>query len=212
MKRKPKKPKARMLYHEKRARRAGYKRIAGIDEAGRGPLAGPVVAASCILRTTKFSERIDDSKKLTPLARLKAYKEILRKAHVGIGIVDEKIIDKINIYNATIMAMEKAVRSINKNPDYLLIDGRLKLNLPQKRAYISGGDSKSLSIAAASIVAKVSRDMIMEYYHFIYPHYEFTRHKGYGTKLHKERLATHGPSPIHRFTFRPLKSLHMSLR
>lgn len=206
MRPKKKKKKPPMLYHERRALKAGYRHIAGVDEAGRGPLAGPVVAASCILKTfTKFKHRIDDSKKLTARARQKAYKEILKKAHVGVGIVDEKVIDRINIYNATVIAMEKAVRSIGKKPDYLLIDGRVKVRVPHRRVYISGGDSKSLSIAAASIVAKVTRDRIMEEYHAKYPQYEFARHKGYGTKLHKERLLKHGPSPIHRFSFRPLK-------
>ena len=200
------KPK-KLLHHEKKARRAGYKLIAGIDEAGRGPLAGPVVAASLILKDTHFENRIDDSKKLTPRARLLAYQEILEKAWIGIGIKNEKIIDNVNIYQATAMAMEEAVENLEIKPDYLLVDGRVRLKTPCKKAYIIGGDSKSLSIACASIIAKVTRDRIMIKYHKKYPKYGFLRHKGYGTKLHFQRLMKHGPSPIHRFTFNPLKSL-----
>lgn len=195
-----------MLYHEKRAHKAGYCQIAGIDEAGRGPLAGPVVAACVILKDFKFKNRIDDSKALTPKARARAYDEILKKAVFGIGIVKEKIIDKINIYHATASAMEKAVGALTGTPDFLLIDGTIRLNLPYKKALIVGGDTKSLSIACASIIAKVTRDRIMERYDRIYPHYGFARHKGYGTRQHKEALVKYGPSPIHRFTFRPVRA------
>ncbi len=196
-----------MLYHEGRARRAGYSLVAGVDEAGRGPLAGPVVAASCILKDYKFKNRIDDSKLLTPLSRLRAYEEIIEKAIYSVGITDEKIIDKINIYKATCLAMEKAIKTLEVEPDYLLIDGRVKLSIPHRRICISGGDSKSLSIACASIIAKVTRDRIMEGYDRLYPKYGFRQHKGYGTKQHFKAIRKHGPSPIHRFTFSPLKDL-----
>lgn len=188
-----------------RARRAGFKCIAGIDEAGRGPLAGPVVAAALLLKDTRFTRRIDDSKKLTPKSRLLAYEEILGKARFGIGIVGEKVIDKINIYNATRKAMESAVRNLSVKPDFLLVDGRIRLTTHCKRSHITRGDSKSLSIACASIVAKVTRDRMMLKYHKKYPQYGFARHKGYGTREHFRLLRKHGPSPIHRFTFNPVK-------
>ena len=194
-----------MLYHEKRAHRAGYLRVAGLDEAGRGPLAGPVVAASVILKKGAFKNRIDDSKVLTAKQRERAYREIVKKTYYGVGIVDEKTIDRINIYKATVLAMEQALKKLDENPDFLLIDGRVKLSTRHKRVYISGGDSKSLSIACASIIAKVTRDRIMQDYHNIYPQYGFRKHKGYGTKDHFRAIAKHGPSPIHRLTFRPLK-------
>jgi len=165
------------------------------------------VAASLILKSTRFKHRIDDSKKLTPKARFLAYKEILKKAWVGVGIVSEKTIDRINIRNATRLAMEKATKSLKLKPDFLLIDGKIPLTIESKKSYIVGGDSKSLSIAAASIVAKVTRDAIMCGYHEIYPRYGFLRHKGYGTKEHILCLMKYGPSPIHRVTFNPVKTL-----
>lgn len=178
-----------------------------MDEAGRGPLAGPVVAACVILRDFNFKARIDDSKALTPALRLKAYKEILKKSAYSVGISDEKIVDKINIYRATILAMEKAVKGLERAPDFVMIDGRVKVNIPHKKAFIIGGDSKSMSIACASIIAKVTRDRIMEEYDKIYPQYGFRRHKGYGTREHFRAILKHGPSPIHRLTFNPVKSL-----
>ena len=144
---------------------------------------------------------------LTPLSRLRAYDEIIEKAIYSVGITDEKIIDKINIYKATCLAMEQAIKTLEVEPDYLLIDGRVNLSIPCRRVYISGGDSKSLSIASASIIAKVTRDRIMEDYDRLYPKYGFRQHKGYGTKQHFKAIRKHGPSPIHRFTFSPLKDL-----
>lgn len=195
-----------MFCHEKRAKNNGYNFIAGIDEAGRGPLAGPVVASAVIIKTPQFSCEINDSKRLSPKKRLLAYQEIIKKAAIGIGIIDEKIIDRINIRQATIMAMEEAVKALNIKPDLLLIDGMIRLNLPYSQKHIKGGDSKSLSIAAASIIAKVTRDTLMFDYHKRYPQYRFDLHKGYGTKLHIKVLKRHGPSPIHRKTFK-VKSL-----
>ncbi len=194
----------RLLRHEKRLRKAGYRFIAGVDEAGRGPLAGPVVAGAVILKDRNFKERIDDSKKLSPRKRDKAYHEIIKKAIVGIGIVDEKTIDKINIYRATIKAMESAVANLEIPPDYIIVDGRMKLVTKCPIKCIVKGDSTSLSIAAASIIAKVTRDRIMVAYDSTYPQYGFSRHKGYPTKYHKSALKKFGPSPIHRYSFQPV--------
>lgn len=181
--------------------------MAGVDEAGRGPLAGPVVACAVILKEISFREEIDDSKKLTPLKREKAYKEILQKAIVGIGIVDEKTIDDINIYQATKKAMEIAIANLTPPPDYVIVDGRMKLATRCPIKCIIQGDSKSLSIAAASIIAKVTRDNLMRQYDKLFPQYGFSRHKGYPTRSHKSALRNHGPSPIHRFSFRPVKEM-----
>lgn len=197
--------KSRLLLQEKSLSSAGYTRIAGVDEAGRGPLAGPVVAGAVILNTYDFRARIDDSKKLTARAREKAYSEILKKADVGVGIVDEKIIDAVNIHQATKKAMKIALSNLKTPPDYCIVDGRMKISTRCPIKCIIGGDGKSMSIAAASIVAKVTRDAIMREYDKVYPQYGFARHKGYGTKMHKAALKTHGPSPIHRFTFHPVK-------
>lgn len=197
----------KLLSHEKRLNRLGYKLIAGIDEAGRGPLAGPVVAGAVILKGFSFKERIDDSKKLTANAREKAYREIVKKAIVGVGIVDEKVIDEINIYRATIKAMEMAMRGLEISPDYVIVDGRVKLTAECPVECIIKGDSRSLSIAAASIIAKVTRDRLMVEYDKIFSQYGFARHKGYPTKAHKRALAICGASPIHRRTFAPVKAL-----
>ena len=195
----------RLLRHEKSLNNAGHKLIAGIDEAGRGPLAGPVVAAAVILKTFRFTCVIDDSKKLSAKNREKAYPEILRKAHVGVGIIDEKTIDKINIYQATIKAMEAALSNLKIPPDYVIVDGRMKVPTKCPIRCIIGGDSKSLSIAAASIIAKVTRDRIMTEYHEKFPQYGFARHKGYGTRFHKQALEKFGPSAIHRYSYQPVR-------
>jgi len=179
-----------------------FKCIAGIDEAGRGPLAGPVVAASVVLREFNFTVRIDDSKKLNASAREHAYSQILEKAHIGIGIVPEGIIDKINIYQATILAMEMAVLNLEVVPDLLLIDGNIRLRLSYSQRGIIGGDEKYLSIACASIVAKVTRDRLLTFYDGLFPEYGFRRHKGYGTRQHISILHKKGLSPIHRHSFR----------
>ncbi len=193
---------ARMNRHEKKARRKGHRIIAGIDEVGRGPLAGPVVATAVILEETEFICEINDSKLLSPKKRLAAYREIMKKATVGIGMIDEDVIDSVNIRRATIMAMEEAVINMGVEPDILLIDGDIKLDLPYHQESIIRGDSKSISIAAASIIAKVFRDSLMRAYHKEYPKYGFDKHKGYGTKMHIKALKIHGPSPIHRKSFK----------
>lgn len=168
-------------------------------------MAGPVVAGAVIVRDFHFKERIDDSKKLTVKKREKAYREIFKKCDVGVGIVDEKIIDRINIYQATKAAMQIAISNLKIPPDYVIVDGNMKIATRCPMKCIVGGDSKSISIAAASIIAKVTRDSIMVEYDKQYPQYEFARHKGYGTKIHIEAMKNHGPSPIHRRSFRPIK-------
>ncbi len=190
-----------MLYHERKFIRQGKQKIAGVDEAGRGPLAGPVVAAAVILKEFKFSNRIADSKVLTRISREKAYFEIMDKACVGIGVVGEKEIDSVNILKATLKAMEVAVYSLEETPDHLLIDGNVTPQMPYPKTPLIHGESRSLSIACASIVAKVTRDFIMSYYDLMYPEYGFRQHKGYGTSAHFKALARFGPSPIHRRTF-----------
>jgi ribonuclease HII len=184
----------------------GLKFIAGIDEAGRGPLAGPAVAAAVVLPPNHSIQGVNDSKKLTEKERNRLFDIIQREATaIGVGISDSRDIDSVNILQATLRAMEKAVNQISPLPDYLLIDGisRVSLNIPQKT--IKKGDSRSISIAAASIIAKVTRDRIMENYDKEYPCYGFAKHKGYGSAKHLEAIAKFGPSPIHRKTFRGVK-------
>ena len=194
-----------MLAYEQRFESQGYKAIAGVDEAGRGPLAGPVVSAAVILRERKFRNRIDDSKVLSESQREKAYQEIRAKAWVAVGIVGEKVIDEINILEATLLSMRRAVAFLSPHPDFVLVYGNMSLNLNIPHESIVRGDAKCLSIACASIIAKVTRDRIMSIYHRKYPEYGFSRHKGYGTKSHFEALKRIGPSPIHRMSFAPLK-------
>ena len=169
-------------------------------------MAGPVVAAACILKHFDFKEEIDDSKKLSPRKRERAHREILKKSIIGIGIVDEKTIDRINIYQATKRAMELALKNLAGKPDYVLVDGNMKPSIGCRTRCIVSGDSKSISIAAASIIAKVTRDNIMRQYDALYPQYGFSRHKGYPTRFHKSALLDHGPSPIHRYSFQPVKA------
>jgi ribonuclease HII len=180
--------------------------IAGIDEAGRGPLAGPVVAAAVILPPDQTIDGVNDSKQLSESRREQLYEQIINNASaIGVGLVDAAIIDQINILQATRIAMLEAVESLKIKPDLLLIDGitTISSSIPQKT--IKKGDSLSAAIAAASIVAKVTRDRIMRKYDQLYPAYSFARHKGYGSALHLEMLRQHGSSPIHRLTFRGVK-------
>lgn len=187
------------------ALRKGHRFVAGVDESGRGPLAGPVVAAAVILLDHDFENKIDDSKRLTPRLRALAYNEIMGKSVYSVARIGQKVIDRVNIFNATRMAMEKAVNGLDIKPDFLLIDGRLRLSIPCESRSIIRGDRQSISIACASIIAKVYRDSIMEKIHARYPRYGFTRHKGYGTIFHMRALEKYGPSPVHRFTFKPVK-------
>ncbi len=207
MKRRSNTPKAAqaLLKFERRLSNLGHRLIAGVDEAGRGPLAGPVVAGACILRDFDFTCEINDSKRLSAKKRERAYKEILQKAIVGVGIIDEKIIDEINIYQATLRAMEMAIANLDIPPDYVIVDGRMKLVTKCPVKCIVKGDCKSISIAAASIIAKVTRDSLMLKYDEEYPQYGFARHKGYGTRLHKEALKKFGPSSIHRYSYQPVR-------
>lgn len=189
-------------------REKGFVKIAGIDEVGRGPLAGPVVASCVILPEGFSSPHIRDSKQLSPKARLEAYWSILKIAKIGIGVVSHEIIDKINILQASLLAMKQAVLSLALTPDLLLIDGTYKIkNLPMEQAPIVSGDQKSISISAASIVAKVTRDKMMEIFDQEYPGYGFARHKGYPSPEHLESLKRFGPSPIHRLSFGPVSKL-----
>ncbi|MBZ4683481.1 MAG: ribonuclease [Fusobacteriales bacterium] len=180
-----------------------YNSPIGVDEAGRGPLAGPVVAA-CV-RINKYIEEFDminDSKKLTEKKREKLFDIILENCEVGIGIVDEKKIDEINILNATFLAMNTAISHLNVKDSIILVDGNKKIkNCNYNQETVIKGDSKSLAIAAASIIAKVTRDRIMLEEAKKYPDYKFEKHKGYGTKEHRELLLKYGASPIHRKSF-----------
>lgn len=191
-----------MSKYEKEAFMKGYRYVAGIDEAGRGPLAGPVVASCVMLPEGCIIEGLNDSKKVSPAKRQKLYDIILEMAvSVGIGIVDEKYIDELNILNATKLAMKDAIEQIKPEPDMLLIDA-VKLNdidIPQ--AAIIKGDALSVSIAAASIIAKVTRDRLIDEADNVYPVYGFKNHKGYGTPEHINAIKKYGICPIHRISF-----------
>jgi ribonuclease HII len=188
---------------EEAAARRGACRIAGIDEAGRGPLAGPVVAAAVVLRLSDRIEGVRDSKLLSAAARERLFEEIMQRAEaVGVETISPEIIDEINILQATRLAMKRAVQQIEPPPDYLLIDGPIRLDVQTRQQAIIKGDNLSCSIAAAGIVAKVTRDRIMMELHGRFPVYGFDRHKGYGTRVHKEALRIHGPCKVHRMCFR----------
>ena len=195
-----------LWFFEKKATAKGYKEIAGIDEAGRGPLAGPVVSAAVILSPAFSVAGVIDSKKLSAKKRVQLYQEIYSQAiSVGIGIVDAVEIDRINILQASLLAMSMATNNLRPQPECLLIDGpfRIPSHLPQNP--IARGDTLSVSIAAASIVAKVTRDRLMEKYSEYYPQFGFSRHKGYPTRAHKEAIRKFGYCPIQRRTFKGVK-------
>lgn len=194
--------------YEQNAVNAGYKVVCGIDEAGRGPLAGPVHAAAVILPIGLEIEGLNDSKKLTEKKREQLFDVICEKAiDYSIGVATEKEIDEINILNATFLAMHRAVEGLKIKPDYALIDGNQYPKIPfVTEETVVKGDAKSMSIAAASILAKVSRDRFMLEKAKEYPEYCFEKHKGYGTKVHYEAIKEFGPSPMHRLTF--LKKLY----
>jgi len=197
-----------LLYYERLLKDRGNDLIIGVDEAGRGPLAGPVVAAAVALKSVDFENRIDDSKKLNFNIRQKAFEEIIRKSIFGISVVNEKIIDRINILQASRLAMQEAVVTLTKKIEglsllnvHVIVDGNMSLKLDWPSTDIIKGDAKSKSIAAASILAKVTRDRIMQEYDSVYPEYGFARHKGYPTQEHREILNRIGPSVIHRKSF-----------
>jgi len=188
---------------ELRTSRRGFDAIAGVDEAGRGPLAGPVVAAAVILPSGYINGEIRDSKKLTPRKRETLYKIIGNDAiAIGLGVIEASTIDRINILQATLAAMKMAVSNLSPQPDYIFIDGINNINIPIPQETIIRGDSLSVSVAAASIIAKVSRDQIMDRYHVLYPQYNFLKNKGYGTKEHREAVKEYGRCKIHRRSFR----------
>lgn len=199
---------AQMFLYENDLRAGGHHPVAGVDEAGRGPLAGPVVAAAVILPERAALPGLNDSKKLTPRKRELLARQIKEQAlawAVGLATVEE--INRDNIHQASLAAMRRAVAALNVEPAYILVDGfRItQLNVPQLP--LAGGDGLSASIAAASILAKVERDRMMDAYHEAYPEYGFHRHKGYGTAEHLKALAGLGPCPLHRAGFRPVKEL-----
>ena len=191
---------------EDEASSQGARRIAGIDEAGRGPLAGPVVAAAVVLRRDVPIAGLNDSKLLTEASRERLFDLIHERAEaVAVGIVPPRTIDTINILQATRLAMKTAVSELDPPPDYLLIDGPISLELDMPQRPIIKGDRLSVSVAAAGIVAKVTRDRIMQALHQQYPHYGFHQHKGYGTKAHKAALKHYGPCPEHRMCFKGVR-------
>ena len=195
-----------MLEFEERLKENGYTRIAGVDEAGRGPLAGPVVSAAVILKEGFDLPGLNDSKKLTEKRREALYGRILEESEaVGVGIVEAPRIDAINILQASLESMRIAVEEIAKAPDYLLIDGKFPLKMAIPDEPIVKGDSRSASIAAASIIAKVTRDRIMKEMDAKYPGYGLAGHKGYPTRAHKEAIRNLGPTPIHRKSFRGVR-------
>lgn len=190
------------LYFEKEAKEKGYNAVCGVDEAGRGPLAGPVCAAAVILPEGLIIEGVNDSKKLTEKKREALFDVIIEQAiscSIAFGTVEE--IERDNILKTTMNTMKRAVEGLSVSADYAMIDGNRLPPLDIPCEYIVKGDARSMSIAAASILAKVSRDRLMLEYAKAYPQYEFEKHKGYGTKLHVEKILEYGPSPIHRMSF-----------
>ena len=187
---------------EKQKVENGYRYVCGIDEAGRGPLCGPVVAAACILPIDVDIPKLNDSKKLSPKVRLELFELIKEKAiaySIGYGDVEE--IDRINILEATLLAMRRAVDGLDIKPDYLLVDGNIFRDFSIQGESVIKGDAVSSSIAAASILAKVTRDLLCDELDALYPQYGIKNHKGYGTKVHIEALKKYGPAPIHRKQF-----------
>ena len=196
-----------MLQWEQKAYAAGYHAVCGVDEAGRGPLAGPVFAAAVILPPGRIIEGINDSKKLSEKKREALYDVICREAVAyGIAMADHQEIDQMNILRATFVAMARAVAQLSVSPDLALVDGNRDPGFAFATKTVVKGDSSSASIAAASILAKVSRDRYMLQLDALYPQYQFAKHKGYPTPAHYQALREYGPSPVHRLTF--LKKMH----
>jgi len=202
-----------MWEFEHKALNRGYRQIAGIDEAGRGPLAGPVVSAAVILPENFSGQGITDSKKLSEKKRRTLFAYIKKHAIcVATGIASHHEIDQINILQASLLSMKRSVENLSQAPDFiipdfLLIDGKFTIEMNIDQSAIVKGDSKSISIAAASIIAKVTRDAIMKKLHKKYPLYNFIQHKGYPTKAHKEAILKYGPCPVHRQTFKGVKEV-----
>ena len=197
----------KMLAYEKELYAQGIQLIAGVDEVGRGPLAGPVVAAAVILPENCKIPGLNDSKKIPKSKHQAIFQAVLDQAlSVGIGVKDNQVIDQVNIYEATKLAMLEAIQELDQQPQHLLIDA-MKLDLSISQTSIIKGDANSLSIAAASIVAKVTRDQMMAAYDQEYPGYDFGQNAGYGTSKHLEGLEKYGVTPIHRRSFEPIKSM-----
>jgi ribonuclease HII len=196
------------LYFERSSHKDGYRCIAGLDEAGRGPLAGPVVAAAVVLPVGLLIPGLTDSKQVPEEERERLF-DVIRDQAVcyGVGIADERTIDLVNILQATIIAMERALQTLNPQPDYLLLDAIFLPRIPLPQKSLIKGDFRSHSIAAASILAKVTRDRIMQELHIKYPCYNFQKHKGYGTEEHLSLLREHGPCDAHRKTFNPVSRM-----
>jgi ribonuclease HII len=195
------------LGFEKHLWSKGTTLVAGIDEAGRGPLAGPVVAAAAILPINFSLPGLNDSKQLSEKVREAFFEALATPGTLvcyAIGLADPAEIDRLNILRATILAMQRAVTALSTQPEHLLIDGLPVSGFSQSQTAIVGGDAKSMSIAAASVIAKVTRDRMMANWHCVYPNYKFDQNKGYGTPAHLESLQIHGPCPIHRRSFEPV--------
>jgi len=192
--------------HERALRERGIFFVAGVDEAGRGPLAGPVVVASVIFLEHKRPRGLNDSKQLAHAKREAIYEKLTTSEHVvwAVSVQDVAVIDSINILQATHKGMREAVTALSSPAAHALIDGLPVPNFPTPHTALVGGDGRSLSIAAASVIAKVTRDRIMHEMHAVYPHYGFAQHKGYATAEHLAKLREHGPCPIHRFSFEPV--------
>jgi len=187
----------------------GYKSICGVDEVGRGPLAGPVVAAAVIMPPSMSIEGLTDSKKLSPRQRERIFEEIVEMGLVcAVGVIDHECIDRMNILKASLMAMRKAVMDLKLSPDIILVDGNYPIpNVELPQFAVVGGDRQCQSISAASIVAKITRDRIMDKYEALFPSFSFAKHKGYPTAEHLEELREHGPTDIHRKSFKPVAEL-----
>lgn len=201
------------LRWEKKARLTGARIIAGVDEAGRGPLAGPVVVAAAILPEKFRHPVLNDSKQLNPVLREALYTELTAREDIvwAVSVSAHDEVDRLNILRATHESMRRAALALRTVPDHVLIDGLPVNPFPFPQTAIVDGDALSLSIAAASIIAKVTRDRIMLEMHALYPEYEFAQHKGYSTALHRERLRLHGPCPIHRRSFLPVRQMLLPL-
>jgi len=205
----PKETPAELKDIERTLLNKGYNNIAGTDEAGRGPLAGPVVAAAVIIPKAVTIENLNDSKKLTKKQREVLFEKIVTsRAICAVDVIDNETIDRINILKASLLAMHKAILLLESQPDFILVDGSFTVpNLTIPQMAIIGGDAICDSISAASIIAKVTRDRIMDKYQEIYPDYSFSNHRGYPTKRHLDELNNFGPTDIHRKTFRPVEKL-----
>jgi ribonuclease HII len=196
------------MHLEAALNRSGHGIVAGIDEAGRGPLAGPVVAAAVILDANNIPKGMDDSKTLSSKKRNNLYMEILSCSEVSVATISAKLIDQINIRQATLLCMSRAVNALKTQPDWCIIDGKdVPTDLIGRATAVIKGDGRSSSIAAASIIAKVTRDAIMSQSANTYPDYGFEQHKGYGTLSHRNAITKHGPCAIHRFSFSPIRNM-----